>query len=419
MDLNITPSNTIEGKINAPASKSHTHRAIIAATLAQGVSTIHNPLLSDDCRSSLRAAHAFGAHIDTLLEDKIEITGTFPKVPNKTIDVGNSGTTLRFFTGIASLCNEKITLTGDKSIQRRPMAPLCNALEKLGVYAKTTPLGTAPVTVQGPLVGGNALVTGSSSQFISSLLFAAPFAKKECRILYNDPKSTPYIDMTCEWLKKTGISVSHEKYHYTVESNQKYRCFNEFISGDYSNAAFFIVLGCISGKIKINNLDKNDTQGDKAIIGFLKEMGANIMWNNNTLVCEQSNLEGKTFNLANTPDLVPPLTIAACFAKGETRLENIAHVRLKESDRLAVLSKELKLLGADITEDKDALIIKESSLQGNKVHSHGDHRIAMALAIAASQAQGDSIIKDSHCISISYPQFLKDYTHIGAKGEMK
>lgn len=415
----IKKSGIEEGVITAPPSKSYTHRAYATAALAQGDSKIINPLFSGDTNATLNACKAFGIEAEKS-GNNIMIKGCAGKLkkPEKEIDVENSGTTLRLFTAIAAL-DEKATLTGDESIKQRPMQPLLDALNSLGAKCISLNNGRAPVAVEGKLKGGKAELSGSiSSQFVSAILIASPYAEKEVELkIKGSLVSKPYVDVTLEMMRNFGAKAENKNYGKFLIKKGVYRAKDYRIEGDYSSSSYFLALAAIKNtKIIVKNLIKESRQGDKKIVDILKEMGADVKQKSDEiLVNGAKKLEGIEVNLKDAPDLLPTVAALACKASGKTVIRGVAHARFKETDRLAACANEFRKFGAEIEEREDGLVIKRSrALKGAKVDSYKDHRMAMALSILALDAEGETEIKDAESVNISFPEFFGMLKSLGA-----
>jgi 3-phosphoshikimate 1-carboxyvinyltransferase len=427
MKIKVSKSKA-EGNIFIPGSKSHTIRALAAALMAKGTSTIRNPLVSDDTISCLYATQKLGAELSEISEDDVlvwKIKGTGGKLTNETdeiIDLGNSGTSLRLLTGLAATGDLKICFDGDNSLRGRPMGSLILALEKLGVKAGSSEEGKCPLAVRGPILGGETIINGKTSQFVTSLLFATPLAKQKTEINVINVNEKPYIEMTLEWLDYLGIkyNCTPDFSNFTIRGNQKYKTFEKTIPADFSTATFALAAAAVTGgKLKIYNLDFTDKQGDKEVFDYLERMGMRVKKSDSSVtVFRTGKLYGDIkIDLNSTPDALPAMAAVSCYAKGKTILSNVPHARFKETDRIAAMTKELMKMGADIIELKDGLVIKKSKLHGAKVNGYNDHRIIMALAIAGMGASGETIIKNAEAVSVTYPNFIKDFQKIGAEIE--
>ena len=424
----VEKTDKIKGNINAPPSKSYTHRAVICASLSDGISEIKNPLNSADCLSSVHGARMLGSYINTEDENKwiVEGNSNSPKTPDNIIDIGNSGTTLRILTGISSqIPKGYAVLTGDESIRKRPMQPLLDALKQLGIEAFSSKMdGTAPIIVKSGEIKNNIVkIRGDmSSQFITSLMMTLPYAKDDSKIILTTPlKSAPYLDITIDVLSKFGITVKpleeeNEK-GFFIEGNQKYKSCNYTVEGDYSSASYLVAAGVLlNSEITINNLFKDSKQGDKEIINIVKEMGADIeVKNDKVIINGPHKLKGIDVDVKNIPDLVPTIAVLGCFAEGKTTIYNGEHVRLKECDRLNACAKELTKMGAKITEKPDGLVIEGvGKLKGAELETYHDHRLVMAFTIAGMMAEGKTIIKGEDAVKISFPNFVEVMKSIGA-----
>ena len=421
----------IKGEIIAPPSKSYTHRAIAIASLARK-SDIFYPLISEDTKATINAAKCLGAVIEyNELARKITIAGTEgkPRTPEDVINAENSGTTLRFFTAISSLCDGAAVLTGDASLRKRPNSPLLKSLNDLGSETFSTKGdGTAPVVVKGRLRGGETTMDASiSSQFISALLIACPLAEKKSYIVANNLTSVPYMRMTAEVLEKAGIEVpfsrsSDNKYSFQVEGGKRYELRRFTVPGDFSSASYLLAAATITdSELKITNLFPS-AQGDYRIVEILKQMGADIKWDKERGVVEvkgvkEAGLRGIKVDMRENPDLVPTIAVSGAVAEGTTEITGVAHLRYKETDRLRFLTEELGKMGVRIEEKEDGLVIegkKRKELKAVKVYSHDDHRLAMALTIAALSVSGETVVEGAECAEVSYPSFFVDICKLGA-----
>ncbi|MBN2487217.1 MAG: 3-phosphoshikimate 1-carboxyvinyltransferase [Bacteroidales bacterium] len=406
----------LKGEINIPGSKSHTIRAVAIATMAEGTSVLREALDSADTRASLSAARAFGAEVQTS-GNNIIITGIGKKcLPEGAfIDVANSGTTLRIFTALASLYNVPVTFDGDSSIRKRLMTNLFNALEALGAKAGSSNQ-KCPFTITGPIAGSKTIVDGLSSQFVTALLFAAPLAKNDIEIQVVNLHEKPYVQITLNWLDKQGIKYENKGLEwFKVKGGQAYKPFDERIAADFSSATFALVAAAVTGsEIKILGLDFNDQQGDKQVFSYLRQMGMKIDQQADGVVVKGGKLTGIEINMNDTPDALPAMAVAGCFATGTTKLLNVAQARLKECDRISAVARELRKMGANIEELPDGLIVHQSELNGTRVHGYDDHRMVMSLAIAGMAADGVTEIDTAESVSVTYPTFIDDFNALGA-----
>ncbi len=423
--------STLNGEIIAPPSKSYTHRAITIASLAKR-SEISYPLISGDTRATISVAQCLGATIEVEHEEhgaKLLVEGTegSPTTPEDVISAENSGTTLRFFTAVSALCEGATVLTGDASLRKRPNLPLLKSLNDLGSEAFSTKGdGTAPIVVKGRLIGGETTIDASiSSQFISALLIACPLVAQDSYILATNVSSVPYMSMTIEVLEKAGFEFSFSQfkssnnYAFQVEGGRSYDLRSFTVPGDFSSASYFLAAAAVTdSEVKIRNLFPS-AQGDSRIVDLMKEMGASLKWNKESGVVEvsgahDSELKGITVDMRENPDLVPTIAVLAAVADGITEITGVAHLRYKETDRLRFLTEELRKMGVRIEERADGLVIEgKKELQAATVHSHDDHRLAMALCVAALAAAGETVVEETACATISYPSFFKDMLDLG------
>ena len=404
----------LNGSFKAPPSKSYTHRAIIMASLAKGTSTIHDPLISLDTVSTMGAMEAMGAVIERQ-GDELKIIGNGVQIPaGAPLDVGNSGTTIRLLSGIVSSFDSPVTLTGDESIQKRPMGPLLDALTGMGVSC-TSNNGMPPVTIKGPNNGGEISISGDvSSQFISSLIMSAPLFRNDTSVNINGSTvSRPYIDITIRMMKDFGVNVIEEG-SFKIEAGQTYKPREYRVPGDMSSAAFPLVGGALSGSVTMEGYDKDDPQGDKAITDILKECGADVSVEDEKITVSRNELNGCDIDMADIPDLFPVVAVLLSTAEGKSRLYGAPHLRFKESDRILSTTRMLNTLGADITPTDDGCIINGvERLKGGKIEHLGDHRIAMSAAMASLISDSPVTMDDTECCSVSFPGFLDTMRRMG------
>lgn len=421
-DLFITPS-VLKGEIVIPPSKSHTLRAILFASLAQGVSTIDQILPSPDTEAMIHAVQLLGA-IVTRKDQSLKILGVSgnPCIADDVIQCGNSGQVLRFIGAIAALNSGYTILTGDHSIRHhRPVQPLLDGLQQLGATALSSRGdGYAPILIKGPLTRNHATIEGRDSQPVSGLLIASAFAPHPIDLHVTNPGEMPWVALTLDWFKRLGISYAAINFtHYQMLGSSKVDAFHYSVPGDFSSAAFPIVAALITNsEVTIRNVDMTDIQGDKALIPILQQMGAKISVDVEArllVVHKGSCLQGIKININDFVDALPILSVVGCFAKGKTEIYNGAIARKKESDRIHAMTCELRKMGASIEEMEDGLIIHSSILQGTYLNTYHDHRIALSLSIAALAAKGESVITGIECIAKTYPHFCHDFIAIGAK----
>ena len=418
MKYKIIPSK-LKGEIKIPGSKSHTIRALVLSLLASGESIIKYPLISSDTISCYKMIEKFGAIIHgNDSQWHVQGVGGDLQVPDDVIDVGNSGTSLYLGLGIASTLDGITVFTGDEQIRNRPASSLVESINKLGGESfSTRNNGNPPILVKGKIKGGETSIEAVTSQYLTSLLIACPFARGETRINVPLLYEKPYITMTLDWLDKVGIQYENNNYeNFIINGNQNIKSFEEVIPADFSSATFFLVAAAIADQeVHLKGLDFNDSQGDKEVVNILKDMGAEVEISEGKISIKGGSLRGGIFDLNSIPDSLPALAVAACFADGETRLVNVPQARLKETDRINVMYNELKKLGAKIEELPDGLIIRKSNLKGCQVDGHSDHRVVMALSIAGLFTAGETIVTTAEAVSITFPNFLDLMNDIGAK----
>ena len=382
-------------------------RAIAISALAQGTSRLYGYSPSNDSDAALRIAENLGATVSVDGEQVIITGGLNPKT--LTLNCGEAGLGIRMFTPIASLWHEAITLQGEGSLKKRPVDVLEAPLRQLGVQI-TTNNGFVPVQVCGPMLGGYANVDGSlSSQILTGLLIAAPYARKDVILCVKDLKSKPYIDITLDMMKKFGVSVGRHDYDsFVVPAEQTYMAQDFCVEGDWSGAAFLLVAAALNGDVTVENISMDSCQADKAIVDALQKAGAKVVVNENSISVSHSKLQAFSFDATECPDLFPPLVSLAAHCDGMTTIQGVSRLAHKESNRALVLQTEFAKLGTKIDLDGDTMIIYGGTLQGGKMHANNDHRIAMAVAVAALLAKSSVEIENPECVAKSYPEFWDD-----------
>lgn len=412
MERHIDPS-TLKGTIKAPSSKSMTQRAIAAALLADGPSMIHNPSYCDDSLAAMSIAVGLGARIEPS-PDKIIVDGTGELKETK-LNCGESGLAIRMFSPIAALFPEEIIITGANSLRKRPMGMVEEALKQMGVECKTT-CGLLPLTIKGPIKGGECEIDGSvSSQLLTGLLMALPMAQEDSLIKVINLKSRPYIDMTIQLLRDFGITIMNDDYSlFRIPGNQKYTPHEYTVEGDWSGAAFLLAAGAINGDLTVTGVKQSSHQSDMAILTALRDAGAKYTISDNSITISQSTLKAFSFDATHAPDLFPPLATLASYCEGVTTIKGVSRLKHKESNRGETIRQEFGKLGIKIDLDEDNMKITGGIPSGGKVESHEDHRIAMAMAVTALKASGRVYIKDSQSVGKSYPAFFDDLRSLGA-----
>ena len=403
----------LKGTVRVPASKSHTIRALLIASLASEPSRIRYPLRSADTLSCLEACRALGAVIEERSDGWEVLSPIVSEGEPVRIDVGNSGTSLYLLTAVAAALGRVVEFDGDEQIRRRSAANLLNALEDLGVRVESAPGGCAPYTVQGPMTGGETSIECPTSQYLSALLLAAPLLPSpEEEITIHVPllMEQPYAEMTLRWMDERGIRLEQEGIkEFRISGGQGYTGFDAPIAADFSSATFFFCAAAISrATLRLQGLDMEDSQGDKAVLDYLQAMGCTIRHLTEGIEIDGSDgLKGTVLDMNDTPDALPALAVTACFAQGETRIVNVPQARMKETDRIAVMTAELTKMGARIEEKPDGMVIHGAPLKGTEVKGHGDHRVVMSLALASLGAAGTTTIDTAEAVDITYPGFFE------------
>ena len=363
-----------------------------------------------------------GAKIKTS-DDMWEITGCggdFSNYDGRVIDMANSGTSLRIFTALAATANFPIKFDGDASLRTRPMQQLLDALAKLGVQSESNN-GKCPISVTGPLSTNLTEVDGTSSQFLTALLFAAPTAQQDIEIMVKNLNEIPYVRITLGWLDMLGIryETTPDLKKFKVFANQTYHPFDWTIPADFSTAAFPLIAAAVTrGNVTIANLNFTDLQGDKAVFDYLEQMGTTIKREENNTLIKGNKLKATEFDLNATPDALPAMAVAAACANGTTRIYNVPQARIKETDRIECMTRELQKLGVTVNEFADGMTITGGKLTGAELEGYGDHRIVMALTVAAMVANGTSTINNAEAAAVTYPNFIKDFQELGANIEI-
>lgn len=422
----VRPSS-LKGELKIPGSKSQTLRALLFGTLAEGMTRIDSPLFSTDSDAMVSACRKLGAVVQKG-SDHFVVKGVGGKIhsPTDEIDAGNSGIVLRFCSAVAALSSQPVTITGDHSIcNQRPMRPLIDALNQLKVKIDFLGKeGFAPLRIQGPLISGHAEVSGEDSQPVSALLIAGAFSEGGLSLSVKNPGEKPWVQLTLNWLDRLDISYEAEGFtRYRLQGGSRISGFHYIVPADLSSLAFPVAQAIISGtELILTGVDLEDAQGDKALFDVFQKMGAILEYDHvkkRLHVRKSKKLHGVEVDINSFIDAIAILAVVACFAEGETRIYNASVARQKECNRIEALVKELKKMGATIQETLDGLIISGSKLVGANVHSHFDHRMAMALTVAALNANGESVIESIDCIDKTYPNFATDWIQAGANIEVR
>ena len=409
----------LSGQLVCPPNKSYTHRAIFLAALAGNNSKVDNVLFSADTFATINACKNFGAQIEqtdfSIIVKKSIGEGTF--VPE--IDAENSGTTIRIASGIASLFSEETTLTGDASLQKRPMQSLLDALESIGANCSSTE-GKPPIKIKGKIKGGDVTIPGNfSSQFISALLISAPLTEKGMNlVIEGNLVSKPYLDATISTMRHFGVTVQtlipYKRYNIAP---QIYKSSKFIVPIDFSSLALLLSAAVLCGEnFVIQGSIGNLPQGDEVFIDILEQVGVKVTIEGDKISIQSpEKLNGGRFDLSNSPDLLPPLAILALKASSPIEIVNVKHARLKETDRIAIIAREIIKLGVNVEEREDGLILNPSNnLKGGSLNSENDHRLFMAFCIAGMYV-GNCTVTDPESVKVSYPNFIEEMNKIGSK----
>ena len=401
--VTITPKK-LSGTVSAPPSKSAAHRAILCAALSSGESKISKLSYSDDILATLSAVSVLGAKT-TMTEDCVEIAGICKaqELNNSEICCNESGSTLRFIIPIALAIGGSFSVSGKGRLMERPLDDYFKIFDKEGIsYTKQGDT----LHLSGNLQGGKYELAGDvSSQYITGILFGLSLLSVDSEIFITTPlESAPYVEMTIDMMSKFGIQIekTSDLRHFIIKGNQEYRATNYRVEGDYSQAAFFYVANVLGCNIEISNVAEKSYQGDKEILNIIDMM-------------RKSDTE-YTIDVSQIPDLVPIVTLLATQTEGTTHIVGAKRLRLKESDRLAAITTELKKLGAQIEENEDSLtVFGKTELHGGEVDAHNDHRIAMTMAIASTVATGEILLSGYESVKKSYPDFWEIFNSLGGK----
>lgn len=411
----------LTGAVRIPASKSHTVRALIFATLAQGESIIRHPLESGDTRSALLAAAGLGA---TVSEEgdlwRVQGRAGQPLAKGQTINVGNSGTTLFLALSTAALAREgEIIFDGDAQIRKRTANNLLVSLTDLGAKITASKDGCCPLRVSGGLRGGRTSLECPTSQYLSSLLMSLPFAESDSVIEVPLLYEKPYVYLTLKWLDDLGLRYEKaaDLSRFEILGGQHIDGFDTTVAADFSSATFFLCAAAITGsELLVAGLDMNDPQGDKAVVDYLRAMGATITAEAAGLrVQAGTELVAADLDLNATPDALPAMAVTAACARGTSVLGNVPNARLKETDRITVMASELSKLGITVRERPDGLEIEGGKITGGEVCGHDDHRIVMAFAIAGLAARGTVTVDSAEAAAVTFPTFGELLQAVGGK----
>ncbi|HUL31322.1 MAG TPA: 3-phosphoshikimate 1-carboxyvinyltransferase [Thermodesulfobacteriota bacterium] len=409
--IEIEPLHDCNSVITVPGSKSYTHRALIVSSLADGESFLTRALRCEDTEHTARALAKFGVPVFWESEGlRILGGGGKFKTTDERIDVGNSGTSMRFLTALATLKKGMTLLDGNERMRKRPIGELLTALRELGARAYARNGGDSPpvmVESQG-LKGGTVRIQGEeSSQFLSGLLMVAPYAQGDINIeVTGSLASKPYVDITSDVMSAFGAEIKNQGYRsFSIEAGQHYLPREYRIEADASNASYFLSAAAIcKGRVKVENLNPSTLQGDIGFLDILERMGCRVIRASNWVEVLGGELQGIETDMREMPDLVPTLAVTAAFAEGRTVIRNIGHLRFKESDRLHGLAVQLGKMGIRVSEGGDWLKIEGGKPRGAEIETYHDHRMAMSFAVAGLAVPGVKITEE-RCVDKSFPEF--------------
>lgn len=412
MDRTVSPGR-VRGALTPPCSKSYAQRALAAALLAEGVSVLRNVEFCDDTRSALRCIETLGAHVTRMGDATLSIEGGL-RPAGRVLHVGESGLSTRLFTPVAALHSAPMRIEGEGSLLGRPMGMMAEPLRQLGARVEDND-GFLPIEVCGPLRGGEARIDGSlSSQFITGLLLALPRAAADSTLHVDRAVSTPYLDMTLDTAARFGVEIFQRDYaEFYIPGRQHYRPAFFDIEGDWSAAAMLLVAGATAGEVTVRNVGMLSRQADTAICTALVRAGAAVTSDERQVTAAARPLRAFEFDATHCPDLFPALAALAAAAEGESILRGTSRLTHKECDRAEAIREEYGRLGIEVdTPEQDVMRIRGGKIRGGRVSSHGDHRMAMSLAVAALRSEGDVVIEDAACVAKSYPAFFEELEKI-------
>jgi len=417
LKVKITRS-ALGGTLTAPPSKSYTHRALICSALAHGSSRIHRPLCSDDTEATQRILRELGVDLSTA-HAPWQIEGGELLRPRSELFCGESGTTMRFMAAVCGLIDGESKLIGGPSLSQRPIGPLLDGLRQLGVDCSSVN-GYPPITVKGKgrIRGGDVAVRGDiSSQFVSAILLIAPLTDEGVSMKLTTPlESKPYVSMTMDIQRRFAVQVdrSEDMREFHVEK-QSYSPTDYRVEGDWSSAAYPLGAGALAGQVTVEGLNMESLQADASIVSILHKMGVIMKLRNDAISVSESRLAGVDHDMSDCPDLFPIVSALCASAEGESVLKGVERLRYKESDRSTTMVDGLRGMGIQATEHGQQVIIVGGNPKGCFIDSRNDHRIAMAFAVLAMAAEGETTILNAECVSKSYPEFWEDMESLGAQ----
>ena len=415
--IEIKPVKKINAVIKVPGSKSYTNRALIIGALADGNTVINNALFSDDTKYMISALTDLGIDVAEDKDNrKIFVNGHGGKIPCKSSNlfVGNAGTAMRFLTAMLTTSNGVYIIDGVERMRSRPIEDLLNGLNQLGGnVSSTNGTGCPPVTIKpGPLKGGTCKIKGNlSSQYISAILMAAPYACTSDVTINIDGNlvSRKYVDMTLALMKHFGVCVENNSYeNFIIKRNQQYTAKEYYVEADASSASYFFAAAAITGgTVKIEGLGHNSIQGDICFVDLLEKMGCEVKKGDDFIELHGGKLKGIDVDMSNMPDVAQTLAAVAVFAEGKTRVRNVANLRIKETDRIAGVANELQRIGVKCIEHNDGFEIEPSTPHSAEIETYDDHRMAMSFALIGLVVDGIKI-KNPECVSKTFPGFFEE-----------
>ncbi len=416
--IEIKPVQNLQATITVPGSKSYTNRALLIAGLTDGECRLEKPLVSDDTKYMIRALKAFGISVQEEKEAFI-VSGRGGKLstPEEDIFIGNAGTTMRFLTTFSALVPGKTRLDGDERMRQRPLADLLHCLTQMGVkVVSANGNGCPPIDIAGGEVpGGEVQLAGDkSSQYLTSILLSAPYFKNDtCIHIQGDLTSKSYADITLDIMKTFGVSVINESYQrFKVKAGDRYNAQTYKVESDWSSASYFLAAAAVTGgEVTLTDINPHSVQGDAQFTSVLEKMGCRVEKKSNTLQIKGNPLKGITINMNNMPDAVQTLAVTALFAEGETVIQGIGNLRIKETDRILALANELTRLGAEVETGEDYLVIRPGDYRGAEIETYDDHRMAMSFAVAGLKIPGIRI-KNPTCVEKSFPDFFQRFANL-------
>ena len=417
MKVLIRPKK-LKGTIDVVPSKSYSHRAIIAASLADGKSVVSNVIFSNDILRTIDCCRAFGAKIECF--DNYLVINGCGKVNRveSIINAGESGSTIRFMIPIMLVNNEPMEFCGENHLNNRPLDSYFEIFDVQHIEYSHPDNAYMPLKTCGGLKSGVYEIRGDvSSQFITGLLFALPLLDGESVIkITTTLESKSYIDLTLDILKRFNIQIINNDYKtFIIQGNQTYKPCDYVVEGDFSQAAFFLVMGALGNDINLGCMNLKSLQGDRKIIEDIKAFGGNIIVENNLIKATADSLRAAVIDFSQSPDLGPVLSVLASLSSGNSTFINAGRLRIKECDRITCVKEELNKLGAKVTESKEEMYFTGVEvLNGSlELYAHNDHRIAMSLAVASTVSTSPLLIEGAECVKKSYPHFWDDFRKLG------